>query len=73
MPVCGQGGKYQETGNNGGLGRELEPSNRVNVLGREEIQCFVYSFLHTMIHLKLGFTEEPTDMLPEVYLLNYIL
>lgn len=74
MPVCGQGGKYQETGTNRrgeGLGRKLEPSNRVNVVGREEIQCFIYSFLHTMIHLKLGFMKEPTDKLSEVYLLSY--
>jgi hypothetical protein len=57
----------------GRLGRELEPSEKANMLGREEIQCFIYNFLHTMSHLKLGFLKEPTDMLPEVYLLNYTL
>lgn len=56
-----------------GLGRKPEPSEKVNMLGREEIQCFPLNFLHTTSGLKLGFIKEPTDMLPEVYLLNYTL
>lgn len=57
----------------GRLNTELEASKKVNMPGREEIQCFIYNFLHTMSHLKLGFIEEPTDTLPEVYFLNYAL